>query len=222
MGPPGLPTSPVCAHPVALPNRGGASLHNILAAWVVPMLMGSLVGLPRRATPRILGRTALFSTPRCRTVSSARRLTVLPRPGPHVVCRWVVGRTAHTGQKRVAKRTKAAFSRSNTCSRALIVRSRSRTECPALLYTAIFTHAPAQQVATRRTNTRSKDQTVNSSGALIHKLKLDTPCNPRRRHIRSPQITKGVAGVPRHPAGSFIGSQNGHGDTHGRNKVPKE
>ena len=114
------------------------------------------------------------------------------RPGPHVVCRWHVGRTVHTGQIRAAKRTKAAFSRSNTRSRALILRSRSRSECPALLYPAIFTHAPARRVATRRPNNRSKDQTVNSSGALIHKLKLVSPCSPRRRHIRTPPITKGA------------------------------
>ena len=143
----------------------------LLAAWVVPMSKGSLVGLPRRATPRVL-RTdgSVFCAPSCRTVSSARRLTVLPRPRTSrslPMGRWPYRPHRSDACNEVDKALECA---QNVHSRALTIRSGARTEFPELLYAAIRFLATSQLVATRNPNASQRKINSKILQRFIHTL----------------------------------------------------
>ena len=155
------------------------------------MSKGSLVGLPRRATPCILGRMAPFSTLRCRTLSSARRLTVLPRPRTSrclPMGRWPY--RPHRSDT-CSEANKAHVCAQNVHSRALIMRSGSRTEFSALLYAAKHFLAPTQRAATRYPNTRSKDQIAYACSAFIYSLTSDHRATHGAVTADHPKLPKG-------------------------------
>ena len=111
-----------------------------------------------------------FCAPSCRTISSARRLTVLPRPRTSrslPMSRWPYRPHRSDACNEVDKAHVCAQS---VHSRTLIMRSGARTEFPELLYAATRFLATSQLVATRYPN--ASQRTINSGikQRFIHTL----------------------------------------------------
>ena len=134
----------------------------------------------------------VFCAPSCRTFSSARRLTVLPRP--RTSHRLPMSRWPYRLHRSVVRNEvdKALVRARNVHSRALIMRSGTRTEFSALLYAAKHFLATSQMVAAQDSN--ASQRTINSGilQRFIHTLTVYTPCSSRSRHIKIPLISEGT------------------------------
>ena len=127
-----------------------------------------------------------FCAPSCRTISFARRLTVLPRPRTSrclPMSHWPYRPHRSDACNEVDK---AHVCAQNVHSRALIVRSGARTEFPELLYAAIRFLATSQPVATRNSNASQRKIHSEIMQRFIHTLDVYTPCSSRSRHIKIP------------------------------------
>ena len=138
-----------------------------------------------------LGGWPCFCAPSCRTLSSARRLTVLPRPRTSRCL--PMGRWPYRPHRSDAcnEADKAHVCAQNVHSRTLKVRSGARSEFPELLYAAKRFLATSQPVATRNPNTSQQKLNSEILQRFIHTPNVYTPCSPRSRHIRIPQTPKG-------------------------------
>ena len=138
------------------------------------------------------GGWPLFCAPSCRTLSSARRLTVLPRPRTSRCL--PMGRWPYRPHRSDAcnEADKAHVCAQNVHSRAFTVRSGARAEFPELLYAAIRFLATSQPVATQNPNTSQQRFDSEILRRFIHMLNIYTPCSARSRHIRIPLNTQGA------------------------------
>ena len=139
-----------------------------------------------------LGGWPFFCAPSCRSLSSARRLTVLPRPRTsHCLPMGCWPYRPHRSDA-CNEVDKAYVCAQNVHSHALIVRSGARTEFLELLYATIHFLATSQLVPARYPNASQRKIHSEILQRFIHTLTVYTPCSPRSRHIKIPLNTEGT------------------------------
>ena len=148
-----------------------------------------------------LGGWPFFCAPSCRTVSSARRLTVLPRPRTLrslPMSRWPYRPHRSDACNEVDK---AHVCAQNVHSRALILRSGARTEFPELLYAAMRFLATSQPVATRYPKRfTAEDKQRNLAALYTYANRLNTVQRTESSHQNTPKHRRDTVNGLRRPA----------------------